>query len=75
MNAWLAGFFVTSAWLSMAYVAIRRQETWQQSKIGLLLYAMGTFLWSLKGIEIHDTGLILISAIQTLAVLIGVILL
>ncbi len=75
MNAWLAGILVTSAWASMAYTAVRRREKWEHSKVGLFLYAFGTLLWSLKGIETNDTGLIFISAVQTFAVLLGVILL
>lgn len=75
MNAWLAGLFVTSAWLSLSYLGIRRLDEWRGAKLGLLLYALGTFCWSLKGIEIGDSGLIFISALQTVAVLLGVLLL
>lgn len=75
MNAFLAGLFVTSAWISLAYLALKHRGEWNTSKLGLVLYAIGTFMWSLKGIELGDTGLITISAIQTFAVLIGIILL
>ncbi len=74
MNALLAGLFVTSSVLFLAYGAASGKVRWNGSKIGLVLYALGTFFWSLKGIQLNDPALILISALQTVAVLIGVLL-
>lgn len=75
MNAFLAGLLVTGACFSLAYTALRCKSKWQGSKAGLIIYALGTFTWSLKGVELGDYSLILISALQTLAIIIGVILL
>jgi hypothetical protein len=75
MNAILAALLITSSWVALAYSAISQKEELKSSKIGLSIYALGTFLWSLKGVEINDISLILISALQTISILLGVILL
>jgi hypothetical protein len=75
VNALLAGIFVTSAWFFLAAAAWRGRHKWPGVKWGLVLYALGTFTWSLKGYELGMTGLMVISALQTVAVIVGVMLL
>ncbi len=75
MNAFLAGFFVTSAWVCLAYSAAKGKHNGSVSKVGFIVYALGTFAWSLKGLELEQTGLVLIAALQTIAVVAGIILL
>jgi len=80
MNAMMAALFVTASCVALAYAAIQKGEKressrWIGSKWGLILYGLGTFAWSLKGLELGDYGLVLISALQTAAIFAGVILL
>jgi|GEM_PF-4133644 len=72
MNALLAALFVTSSLIVLAVSAYGSEYKWRGSKLGLICYGLGTFVWSLQGLEANSNGLIFISVLQTCMVLIGV---
>lgn len=75
MNAVLAGIFVTAAWTCLAVSSLKGRSLEGKSKMGLIFYGLGTFVWSLHGLTAGSTALMLISAAQTLAVVVCVVLL
>lgn len=72
MNAILAALFVTLSLTVLAFSSLKSDHKWSGSMAGLILYGFGTFVWSLKGLEVESNSLIFISVLQTSMVLIGV---
>lgn len=67
LNALLAGLLVTSSFASL--LAKKKSSLTLFSKLGLLIYAAGTFAWSLKGLQTDSYSLMFISISQTVLVL------
>lgn len=73
MNALLAACFVSVSLVVLAISAVQNKHHWVGHKWGLALYGVGTLLWSIKGLYLESTGLMLISVLQTVCVFMGLV--